>query len=385
MAAGAGDHAAELGEDRAPVREPGQRVLAQQRLQPRALGDELLLELLGARGGLDAGEHLAVGDRLDQVVLDARGACPSTAASRRELGPHDHDDRGAVGHRVGLDRRSTMSPQHSTCSSATSGAHVRQRAIASSGVVGFDHLVAGLRQHPGDPAALRGQGMGQQHPHASTSTPWTLGQDSNGRPSVRPTARSRSTSRCICSISASTVSKRFSPRMPVDELQPQLAAVEVAVEVEQERLDEQPAAGDERRPHADRRPPRSTPPCPAPRRGRRRCRGRGRPARGSGTRFAVGKPSVRPRLSPWATIPRVSNGAPSKPRRLGDLARRDQPADVGRGDDLAVELDHLDHARLERRLLAQQRGVAARAVAEAEVLAHATPRSRRAARSARGR
>src|SRR5918994_3269830 len=32
----------------------------------------------------------------------------------------------------------------------------------------------------------------------------------------------------------------------------------------------------------------------------------------SGTRLAVGKPSVRPRLSPWATTPRIWNGAPRK-------------------------------------------------------------------------
>ena len=53
-----------------------------------------------------------------------------------------------------------------------------------------------------------------------------------------------------------------------------------------------------------------------------------------------------------------------------DLARRHQPADVGRGHDLAVHLDHVDHARLERGLVGQQRGVALGAVAEAEVLPH---------------
>src|SRR4051794_13030717 len=47
VTAGAADHAGELDEDRAPVRQPGQRVLAQQRLQAQALGDELVLEVLG--------------------------------------------------------------------------------------------------------------------------------------------------------------------------------------------------------------------------------------------------------------------------------------------------------------------------------------------------
>ena len=55
------------------------------------------------------------------------------------------------------------------------------------------------------------------------------------------------------------------------------------------------------------------------------------------------------------------------------LARLDQRADVRRGDDLAVDLDEVDHAGLERLLGAQQRDVALGAVAEAEVLPHAHP------------
>ena len=82
MAAGGGDHPAQLGQDRAAVREPGERVLAQQRLQPRALGDELLLEVLGPRGGLDARQDLAVGHGLDQIVLHA----PAHPVDRRLRG-----------------------------------------------------------------------------------------------------------------------------------------------------------------------------------------------------------------------------------------------------------------------------------------------------------
>ena len=202
VTAGGGDHAAQLGQDRAPVREPGERVLAQQRLQPRALGDELLLELLGARGGLDAREHLAVGHRLDQVVLHARAACPSSACLRRQLGPLDHDDRGAVGHRVGLDvaarcRRSTRR------GSARRRAPTRGSARAPRRVVDLDDLVAGLA-----PARARSGGASGVRAWASSTRmllPYPLDDRSKTRTvvqMVRPTARSPSTSRCICSTAS---------------------------------------------------------------------------------------------------------------------------------------------------------------------------------------
>ena len=56
-------------------------------------------------------------------------------------------------------------------------------------------------------------------------------------------------------------------------------------------------------------------------------------------------------------------------RGLGDRAGGDEPADVRRGHDLAVDLDELHDPRRERVLRGQQRRVALRAVAEAEVLA----------------
>ena len=70
---------------------------------------------------------------------------------------------------------------------------------------------------------------------------------------------------------------------------------------------------------------------------------------------------MRPRLSPWATVPRIPNGAPSARAASSTCAGRHQAADVRRGHDLAVELDQLDDARLERVLGGQQRRVAARA------------------------
>ena len=55
--------------------------------------------------------------------------------------------------------------------------------------------------------------------------------------------------------------------------------------------------------------------------------------------FAVGKPSVRPRLSPSTTSPSSRNGAPRQRVAAIDLAGRDQGADPARGHRLAVDLD----------------------------------------------
>ena len=102
---------------------------------------------------------------------------------------------------------------------------------------------------------------------------------------------------------------------------------------------------------------------------------------GSGTRFAVGKPSVRPRLSPWATIPRIPNGAPSSRAASATGAGRDQPADVRRGDDLAVDLDQLAPPASSNALcVAQQRRVAAARGCRSGSSRRPTPTSRRAAR-----
>ena len=54
-----------------------------------------------------------------------------------------------------------------------------------------------------------------------------------------------------------------------------------------------------------------------------------------------------------------------------DGAAEHEPADVARGHDLAVDLEQVDHARLEAPVGAQQLVVAGRLVAEAEVLPHA--------------
>src|SRR5947208_993871 len=147
------------------------------------------------------------------------------------------------------------------------------------------------------------------------------------------------------------------------ELDRQPAAVEIALEVDQEGLDELAAPGLELRPHAnvDRR---------------RATVGAARVDAVARDDVAVGRDEVRRGKAERA--PALVPGDD----RLGDLERRaeqlvgvldraaeDEAADVAGRDDLAVDLEQLDHADLEAPVGAQQVGVALRAVAEAEVLA----------------
>ena len=151
----------------------------------------------------------------------------------------------------------------------------------------------------------------------ASSIPLTLVRESSGDaagldPRPGPSARS-----------GPRRSNRRSPRRRSRKARRSSLAVDVALVVEQVRLDQQAAAGLERRAltNIDGGDVRS----PSTGAGRRRRRGRGRRARGSGTRLAVGKPSVRPRLSPWRPR-RAWNGAP----RSGRPCRR-RPPRPGRG------------------------------------------------------
>ena len=82
----------------------------------------------------------------------------------------------------------------------------------------------------------------------------------------------------------------------------------------------------------------------------RRRRGPGRRSSSSGTTFAVGKPSVRPRLSPSTTVALEQERRAQAAHRALDVAGRDQGADPGRGDGLAVDLDQRHDAGLELRV-----------------------------------
>src|ERR1700730_9049790 len=133
----------------------------------------------------------------------------------------------------------------------------------------------------------------------------------------------------------------FLAAQPLEEVQAQLLAVEVALEIDQVGLDELRATGAERRPHAD-----------AHRRG---------PAVGqrgvdavSWAHHAVGRDEGGGREGQLAA-PLIARdhdrtqleGVAEEDGRACHLAGRDQRADLARGDDLAVVLAQRDDARAE--------------------------------------
>ena len=211
----------EPGEHVAAVEQPGERVLVEHRLEPPALADELLLERLGAGGGAHAGEHLGGRDRLDQQVVGAAreqllrlrerhllGATSTTAVEKTSgCGLELVEQRAAarrldaLAHQrdVGLVPLAGMpAPAPKSAASATSYPTRAQRRGSSRRAQGsvcatttftFMSLPA--------PAA--------SHRHTDGCTAQT-------HPPQAAIARASCTSRCICSTSASTVSKRRSPR-----------------------------------------------------------------------------------------------------------------------------------------------------------------------------
>src|SRR4051794_8183649 len=153
----------------------------------------------------------------------------------------------------------------------------------------------------------------------------------------------------------------------LEELEAQRLAVQVAVEVEQEGLDELAAAGHEHRPHADVRGRR----VGLARRGRRPARVHAVARRD----VAVGREQVRRREAELpAALVAVDDLADDRERRAEqrvgvlDRAAEHEAADVARGHDLAVDLEQRHDPRLEALVGRQELRVAVRAVAEAEVL-----------------
>ena len=184
------------------------------------------------------------------------------------------------------------------------------------------------------------------------------------------TARASCTSRCICSTSASTRVEAALAAQPGEEREPQLAVVEVAVEVEQVGLDEHAAPGHERRAHPD--VGRGRPPAPLAVLLDRGAAGVDAVARVDervlghevGGREAERAAALVAVLDRPAQLERRAEEAVG----LLEVAGDDEAADVGRGDDLAVDLDERHDARLERVLLRSSVRVALGLVAEAEVL-----------------
>ena len=85
--------------------------------------------------------------------------------------------------------------------------------------------------------------------------------------------------------------------------------------------------------------------------------------------LAVGKPSSRPRSSPFTTSPSIRNGAPSPCIAPLDVAGEHERADARRRDRLAVGLDQRDDPGLELVVRLEHVLVALGLGAEAEVLA----------------
>src|SRR4051795_10039384 len=150
---------------------------------------------------------------------------------------------------------------------------------------------------------------------------------------------------------------------PLEELETQRLAVEVVVEVEQERLDELPPAGDEHRPDADARRRRVHP----ARRGRRPAGVHAVPRR----HVPVLRKQVRgrePQLA--AALVAMDDLARDRERRAEQLvgvlhcAAEHEPADVARRDDLAVHFEQRHDARLETAAGPEPRGVPPRALGQ---------------------
>ena len=380
---------AELGEDEAAVGEPGERVLEAAAPPAAAPGRRAPPGAPWcARRPRRGSTQLAVGDRLDQEVLHAaaqRRRAPRRAPAR----PLEQHDAVPVGVRVALDRaqHEPVAAARRRATSATSGG---PRAAALERLVG----VVGLGRPRGRPRRARARagaasasGHGPAAPaSASLTYPWTPSRKL-GRTSSVSDQRAD-----LVHVAVHLLDQRLDgveaplAAEALEELQPQLLAVEVAVEVEQERLDEQ-RRGRSRTSGARRsRPPPST-----PRRRHARAAGvdavvgdderrvgdevRGREAERAPALVAVGDRSRASRTARRAAAP------PS-----ATVAGGDQAADVRRGDDLAVDLDQL--RRRASRTRPGPRSSAAsplRAVAEAEVLADRDLRRAERARPARGR
>src|SRR3954470_22639388 len=89
-----------------------------------------------------------------------------------------------------------------------------------------------------------------------------------------------------------------------------------------------------------------------------------------GSRFAVGNPSSRPRLSPWTTSRAIVNGAPSSSSAYSTAPPRTSPRMWLQGGAPPSTSRRGHDAGLEPPVGGEAVGVALGAVAEAEVLAH---------------
>src|SRR3954451_24903680 len=145
----------------------------------------------------------------------------------------------------------TRPSEQAACTSATSGAHARQRSSAASAVsTSMTSCPAALstraiRRRFGVKACVISTRMFNRYPVDGGLIPERMSRMSDQAADFLDVAThllDQRRRRLEAPLAADAV----------DELEPQLAAVEVAVEVQQERLDEQAATRDERRAHAHR-------------------------------------------------------------------------------------------------------------------------------------
>src|SRR3954470_9564722 len=148
---------------------------------------------------------------------------------------------------------------------------------------------------------------------------------------------------------------------PLEELEAQRLAVDVGVEVEQERLDELAPPGHEHRPHPDVRG-RRVRAAGGDRRAARVHAVAGRDEPVGGQQVRRGEAELAPALVAVDDLARDRERRAEQLVGVLDGAAEDEPADVARGDDLAVDLEQRHDAGLEPPVGGEAVGVALGAV-----------------------
>ena len=165
-------------------------------------------------GGGDPGHELAVGDRLDEEVLDAAVQGRDRGLEVERLALEQHDG-GAEGLRVALDRLQQRVAAGAAAQVHVDDRHVGRRPAADRdrlvGRLGLGHDVSDPCQGPSQLPPSRRISVRQHHPHGPGVT-LSRRRHASIAPNQVQTRRVSTTSRSICSIRASTVSKRCSPR-----------------------------------------------------------------------------------------------------------------------------------------------------------------------------